>query len=60
MEAAALLAAIALAEKLIPIVDAQVKSGEVSADEQLQVRARYQALRDKADSLFSGDEWNLD
>ena len=57
MEAAAIIAAIGLIEKLFPIIAEKVKSGEVTVAEQTELRARYNALRAKADAAFTGPEW---
>ena len=51
--------ALALAEKLIPVVDAAFKRGEVTAEEQQRARDAYQALRAKGDTLFQGPEWEV-
>ena len=56
-EILALNAALALAEKLIPLIADRVKSGEVSVAEQSKLRKRYQVLRTKADAAFTGPEW---
>lgn len=52
-------AALLLIEKLLPLIEAKVKSGEISVEEQLQFRARYDALRAKGDEAFSGNHWNV-
>lgn len=58
MELQAALAAIALIEKLIPIIADKVKSGEVSPDEQAALHAKYEALR--TSNAFSGPEWKVE
>lgn len=52
---AAATAALALYEKLQPIIAAQVKKGEVPPEEQQKLRDRFNAIR-KADA-FAGPEW---
>lgn len=59
-EIIALNAALALAEKLIPLVDQAVKNGQVTVDAQAELRAKYDALRAKADAAFQGPEWLVD
>jgi hypothetical protein len=53
----ALNAALALCEKLIPLVAGLVKSGEITIGEQADLRARYTALREAGDAAFTGPEW---
>lgn len=50
-------AAIALAEKLAPIVQAQIKSGQVTPEEQQKLRDRLNALRNA--TAFEGEEWEV-
>jgi len=57
MEEIALLnAALLLIEKLAPIVERQLKSGEITDEAQAEVRANYTKFRARTD-LFSGPEW---
>jgi hypothetical protein len=56
-EIALISAALALAEKLLPRLDALVKSGQITPAQQQAVRDRYLALRAKADAAFQGPEW---
>jgi glutamine synthetase adenylyltransferase len=56
-EILALNAALALVENLLPMVAALVKSGQVTAAEQTELRQRYEILRAKADTAFEGPEW---
>lgn len=58
-EILALNAALAMAEKLMPIIEARVKAGEVSVEEQAKARANYQALRKRGDEVFSGSHWKV-
>jgi hypothetical protein len=55
----ALNAALALAEKLIPIIQERIRAGEISPEVQTQARERYLALRAQADAAFSGPEWEV-
>jgi len=50
-------AALALAEKLAPLIQQKVQSGEITAEQQLEARNRYLALRAKGDEAFTGPEW---
>jgi hypothetical protein len=50
-------AAISLLEQLLPAINGMVKSGQVTADEQAQLLARYQKFKDAGDEAFSGPEW---
>lgn len=56
-EIAAANAALALLEVLAPKIQALVKSGDVSVEEQQQLRDRYAAFRAKGDANFSGEGW---
>lgn len=53
-------AALALAETLAPQIAALVASGEVTKEQQAQILARYQALKDKANEHFAGPEWEIE
>lgn len=50
---------IAALSKLIPIIEAKAKTGEISVSEQAQVRADYLALREAGDRAFAGTEWSV-
>ncbi len=54
---AALNAALTLAENLIPSISAAFANGEITAEQQAEVLARFNALKDKADEHFTGPEW---
>lgn len=47
-------------EQLVPKIQGLVKSGDVTKEEQQQVRDRYNALRAAGDSAFTGPEWEID
>lgn len=59
-ELLAINAALALAEKLLPIVSDLAKSGQISQAEQNDLKTRYQVLRAKADTAFAGPEWEVE
>ena len=50
-------AALALAEKLLPLLSEAFARGEMSVADQQAARDRYLALRTKADGAFTGDHW---
>lgn len=56
----ALNAALALAEKLIPIIAARVQDGDITPEQQAAIRERYDALRAKGDAAFTGPEWQIE
>ena len=53
-------AALALLEKLLPLIQAQVRAGQVTAAEQQDLHDRYQSLRNAGDAAFAGPEWKLE
>lgn len=58
-EILALNAALTFIQKMIPLVAQAVADGQVSIEAQSELRARYSALRAKADAAFTGPEWDL-
>lgn len=52
-------AALSLVETLIPKIQEWVQTGEITADQQADLLARYNSLKNKADGQFSGPEWKL-
>lgn len=54
---AAAAAAISLAEKLAPIIERLVKSGQIPPEAQRDIQQRYTALKNLA--AFSGPEWTV-
>jgi len=50
-------AAIALLEKLLPIIESKVAAGQVSVQEQEKVRARFESLKARKAGEFSGPQW---
>ena len=55
----AAIAALELAENLLPTISDLVKSGEVSIEDQAKVRAKFESLRDKTGGQFEGDHWKV-
>lgn len=47
-------------EALVPKIQELFKSGNVTKEEQQQVRDRYNALRAAGDSAFTGPEWEIE
>lgn len=56
----ALIAALDLAESLIPVIEDKAKAGDVTPAEQQAVRDRYEQLRDNFDEAFNRPEWKID
>ena len=52
-------AALLFIEKMFPLIESGLKSGEVSASDQVLLRARYEELRAKGDSLFKQPHWDV-
>ena len=59
MELALISAGLALLETLIPKIGQLFTSGQITAEEQAAVRARYLALRGLGDAAFTGPEWDV-
>lgn len=59
-EIAIISATLSLIEKLWPVVEDAVKKGQVSIEAQAELRAKYNALRAKADAAFEGPEWKVE
>lgn len=53
-------AAIALIEKLIPVIQARVKAGQVTPEQQQLLRDKYNSLVNAGDAAFSGPEWQVE
>jgi len=51
------IAALNLLDKLMPIIDADVKAGTVSVEDQKKVRTEYENLVGRLDELFDGPQW---
>lgn len=49
-----------LAEDLLPLLDGMVSRGEITAEQQAQVRAKYESLKAKADGQFQGAHWQIE
>ena len=60
IEIQAALAAIALVEKLLPVITEQFKAGQVTAEEQQAVNTRYLQLRSNLDGHFLSPEWKIE
>lgn len=52
-------AALALLEKLLPVIQQQVKTGQITPEEQQKIRDQYNSLRNQGDAAFAGPEWNI-
>ena len=50
-------AALALAEKLMPLLTEAFARGEMSVAEQQAARDRYQSMRAAGDAAFTGPQW---
>jgi len=57
---AAISASIDIAEKLLPLVSQLKADGQITADQQADILARFESLKAKADGQFSGPEWQVD
>lgn len=53
-------AALALAEKLLPILAERLQAGTITPAQQQEARDRYQALRDAGDAAFAGPAWRVE
>jgi len=51
--------ALTLVEQLLPKITELASRGEISAEQQAEVRARYESLKVKAAGQFSGPEWQI-
>jgi hypothetical protein len=52
-------ATLALLEKLLPRINAMVKSGQISPEDQQKVRDRFLKLQNGMDTEFTGPEWEV-
>lgn len=52
-------AAMSLIENLLPQIQQFVQKGEVTAEQQAEIKARYESLKARADGQFSGPEWQV-
>lgn len=52
-------AGISLLEQLIPQISALVKRGEITPEQQADIKRRFESLRAKAGGEFSGPEWTV-
>ena len=50
-------AALTLLEKLFPRIEQMVQSGQITPDQQKDIRTRYASLRNAGDAAFTGPEW---
>jgi hypothetical protein len=46
-----------LVEQLLPVIEQMRLSGDITAAQQAEVRARYESLKARADGQFNGPEW---
>lgn len=61
MEAlAAITAALTVVEKLMPLVEQAAKKGDITPEQQKAVRDKYNLLKDQADRMFEGPEWQVE
>jgi hypothetical protein len=51
--------ALGLVEALLPKIQEMARKGEISAEQQRELRARYDSLKAKADGQFTGPEWQI-
>jgi hypothetical protein len=51
---------IKLVEQLLPVINGMASRGEISAEQQAELRAKYESLKAKADGQFQGDHWQID
>ena len=54
---AAAIASITLLEKLIPIIQSAVNNGEITAQQQAELKAKIDSIRSGA--AFAGPEWKV-
>lgn len=52
-------AALQLVRQLIPAIQARLKAGNVTVEEQQALMNEYLALKELADGLFEGPEWEI-
>lgn len=52
--------ALDLVARLLPLIIARVKSGDVTVEEQQSLHDRYVALRQAGDEAFKGPEWDIE
>jgi len=52
-------AALSLVEQLLPVVDGFQKNGQISAEAQAELRAKFESLKTKADAQFSDPAWKV-
>lgn len=50
---------LALTESLLPVLDQLVKSGQITAEQQAVILAKYNSLKARADGQFSGPQWAI-
>ena len=50
---------LALVEQLLPVLKT-LNGGDITAEQQAALRARYENLRDNLDQQFSGPEWQVE
>lgn len=60
MELELAIAVLALATKAAPIIEAKIKSGDVTPEEQEKARTAYLAYRAAVDAAFTGLEWRVE
>ncbi len=58
-EVLAVNAALLLVEKLLPLIEAQVKAGQITPEDQALLRGRYESLKAKGDAAFAAPHWQV-
>lgn len=52
-------AGLALMEQLIPQIQEAAHRGDITVEQQAEVRRRYLSLKARAEGQFAGPEWSL-
>jgi|GEM_PF-2748735 len=56
---AALNASITLTQTLLPVIAQMKNDGQITAEQQAELLAKYNSLRAQADGQFSGPQWQV-
>lgn len=54
------LGVIQLAKQAIPAIEELFRKGEITKEQQQQVKTEYEALRDHLDDAFTGPAWQIE
>jgi hypothetical protein len=49
-----------LVEKLLPVIDDLFQSGQITAEQQQQVRSQYESLKTQSEGQFSQPHWQIE